>query len=196
MLNYISGTIEYVQSDAIIVDANGIGYEILVNNRFLSKIGSVGDKIKVYVYLAVKEDGAFLFGFIDRAERNMFLRLITISGIGPKLAISILGGISSEELSRCIANGDTKALSSIKGIGKKTAERIILELRDKIEEEIVTGVAASREFVSSGIKEEAESALISLGFSAKEAKNLVGKVDITGLTVEEIVMKSLRSEGK
>ena len=175
MLNYISGTIEYVQSDAVIVDANGIGYEISVNNRFLSKIGSVGDKIKVYVYLAVKEDGAFLFGFIDRAERNMFLRLITISGIGPKLAISILGGISSEELSRCIANGDTKALSSIKGIGKKTAERIILELRDKIEEEIVTGVVSGSESPAASVGRTVGRHLgASLGSSLGPAGSTIG----------------------
>ncbi len=195
MLNYISGILESVGSDSVIVETGGVGYEISVNARFLSKLEHEGQKIKVFVYLSVKEDGVSLFGFIDRAERNMFLRLITISGIGPKMALSVLGGISSDELSRCIANGDTKALSAIKGIGKKTAERIILELRDKIGEEITSsGTGAASQGCS--VKEEAEAALISLGFTAKEAKGLVDRVNPSGLSVEEIVMQSLKKEGK
>ena len=191
MLNYVSGILDSIDADSITIDANGIGYEISVSGRFLSKIGKVGDSVKVFVYLSVREDGISLFGFEDKAEKNMFLRLISISGIGPKLAISILGGISAGDLSVCIANADAKALSSIKGIGRKTAERIILELRDKITEEIVT-IQSNSTRGSNSVLEEAETALISLGFSAKEAKSLVSGVATAGLTVEEIVMKSLK----
>jgi len=193
MLNYISGVLDSVELNSIVVEAGGVGYEISVSQKLLSTIGKVGEKVRVYVYLSVKDDGAFLFGFCDKAERSMFLRLITISGIGPKLALSILSGISPLELSRCIANGDSKSLSSLKGIGKKTAERIILELRDKIEEEI----DSSKGFVSTSnqsIIEEAESALMALGFTLKEAKTLVGKVNVDGLSATQIVMQSLKKE--
>lgn len=192
MLDFIKGQLESTEKDSIVVESSSIGYRLYMSTKSLAKLGEVGKQVKVYCYLSVKEDGITLFGFADKAERNMFLRLITISGIGPKLAVAVLSGISTEELSFCIANADIKSLSSIKGVGKKTAERIILELRDKIGVEL--NEFSNMPKKNDSVAEEAVEALISLGFSQKEAQMFVSKVDTAGLTVEDVVYKSLKKD--
>ena len=133
MYAYIQGTVAEVGENTVVLDVGGVGYEL---NATASAVSScaVGAVRRLPAYLVVKEDEMSLYGFADMREKNMFLRLIAVSGIGPKLALSVLGGMSVRELSRNIASGNSAALSSIKGVGKRTAERIVVELKDKITE--------------------------------------------------------------
>ncbi|KAI4453661.1 queuine trna-ribosyltransferase [Holotrichia oblita] len=162
----------------IVVEASGVGYELTVSAFCLDKYAKTGEIYKIPVHLNVREDEMRLFGFKDNAEKNMFKKLITISGIGPKVAIAILSGIPLDELAISILNNDTKNLSKIKGIGKKTAERLVLELKDKFSEEYgQIDIAASCNVPVSRVNEDAIMALISLGLSKNEAINAIAKIN-------------------
>jgi len=189
MYSYLTGQITEINQNEVVLEVNGIGYELLVTNSALSNL-SVGQAVKIYTYLAVKEDGVSLYGFLDRQEKQMFLKLISVSGVGAKVAITMLSGLQADRLSNAIVSNDIALLSSIKGIGKKTAERIVLELKDKIVGEITL---APNTAVNSNIQSEAIAALMSLGLKPAEAANAVSKIkDIDRLSVEEIVVKALK----
>ncbi|MBR2967950.1 MAG: Holliday junction branch migration protein RuvA [Clostridia bacterium] len=190
MFNYIFGTVKELGVNTVVVEACGIGYEFTVS-RFCINTLKLEDKVKIYAYLSVREDVVSLFGFYSKEEKAMFLRLTSISGIGPKNAIVILSGLALNDLCIAIANGDAKALSGIKGIGKKTAERIVLELKDKLGDEF----AISSVEVPNGnidINEDAILALMALGFNKQESINAVKRVDVNGKSVEEIVRAALK----
>lgn len=188
MIGFITGTVVDVSENCILLECGGIGYEVNVSAYTVHDKGKTGENVRIYTYLAVKEDGISLYGFYSPAEKAMFMRLISISGIGPKLAISILSGISLDALSLAISTGDAKSLSKIKGVGKKTAERIALELKDKVMAEI-----GETDFVAAAPADnDAVIALMSMGFSKQEAAAALGKVNTEGLTVEQIVLAALK----
>ena len=177
-----------------------MGYEVYCSGGAFKKlvVGQVGE---LHTYLQVKEDGITLFGFADPKEKELFLKLITVSGVGPKMGISILASMSAEEFARAIATADVKTLSKVKGLGKKTAEKIVLELHGKISAAEVLG--ASGESVGAETaqptakatpqEEEAISALMGLGFTRTESAQAVKKAkDLGAKTVEEIIMKALQ----
>lgn len=181
----------------MIMECNGIGYEVAVSNTTLTKIRTGSPYICLYTYMSVREDGISLYGFYTKEEKNMFLKLITISGVGPKAALGILSGIEINDLMSAILSADIKRLSKVKGIGKKTAERIVLELREQID-------AESQELLDSITKEAAEepidkemadaiSALRGLGFTQAEATNAVKNAKPYATTAEELVARALRS---
>ena len=127
MYSYIKGKITEIGESYIVVEAGGIGYELSVSTNAMSEFASRDGEVKVYCYLSVREDGVSLFGFESKMEKSMFLKLVAVSGVGPKLALTVLGGMTTEQFAAAVIGSDIKALSKIKGVGKKTAERIALE---------------------------------------------------------------------
>lgn len=192
MLSYIKGKVTEAGENTLVVECGGLGYELLVS-RAAAAAAAIGSEVKLPVYLSVSETGVALYGFKDAAEKDMFLKLIGISGIGAKMAIGILSGMGVNDLIAAIARGDVKGLSGIKGIGKKTAERIALELRDKIGAEIADmgeKVGVTPDIVPD---EDAVLALMALGFNKNEAVSAVARVHGEGLTTEQIVFMALKA---
>lgn len=192
MFDYISGKKIKATAGKMVVDNSGIGYLFFVSDKCISAL-SGSDNVKIYTYLSVREDDVSLFGFYSEEERAMFEKLISISGIGPKVAIAVLSEISAGELAGKIISADTKALNKIKGVGKKTAERIVLELKDKVGKEFS---AEQSDEIAENFDEQANDAvmaLMTLGFTRKEAENKVAKVDKTGLSPEEVVFMALKN---
>ncbi len=192
MLSYIKGKVTEAGENTLVVECGGLGYELLVS-RGAASAAAVGSEVKLPVYLSVSETGVALYGFKDAAEKDMFLKLIGISGIGAKMAIGILSGMGVNDLIAAIARSDVKGLSGIKGIGKKTAERIALELRDKIGAEIADmgeKVGVTPDIVPD---EDAVLALMALGFNKNEAVSAVARVHGEGLTTEQIVFMALKA---
>ncbi len=191
MFEYLSGIVSDINGFNVIIDVNGVGYSLLCS---ASAVGSlkVGEKAKIYAYLAVREDDVSLYGFDSKAEKNIFLRLIEVSGIGAKGAIGILSSISADELALCIVNGDVKRLNSVKGIGKKTAERIVLELRDKLNLELKDSAVTDYVPVAE-VSDDALMALMSLGFNKNEAAKALANVD-KSLPVEEMIRLALKNK--
>ena len=133
MINFVTGEIVAKNENSVVLDYNGMGFEIFVSTTSLVSMGQIGDNARLFTYMNVKEDEISLFGFLTLEEKNMFLKLITVSGVGPKMALGILSGLSLSDLAVAIKGEDIKLLSTIKGLGKKTAERLVLELKDKID---------------------------------------------------------------
>ena len=186
MISYIRGIIDFVDSDKAIIDNHGIGY--------LEQLGQ-GEEIKIYTYLSVKEDAMQLFGFLSRDELDIFKKLIAVSGVGPKGAISIISTCSGDSLLMAIMSGDSKAISKAPGIGNKTAQKIIIELKDKIDlnEMIENEFKSSDIAIASGIKSDVVEALTSLGYPKTAAINAVKSVkNIEDMNVEAALKEALK----
>ncbi|MCL2796513.1 MAG: Holliday junction branch migration protein RuvA [Firmicutes bacterium] len=198
MFSYLKGIITELCESTVTLEAGGIGYELSASTQTLASY-RIGDEVKLYTYMAVREDGVNLFGFGAKTEKAMFLRLTDISGVGPKVAMAVLSGLSVKSLSEAVALGDTATLSRIRGIGKKTAERIVLELRDKIAEEFGGAIAVGGDPLGAPPRvgtaaSEAILALISLGFSKAEASASVARVaGAEGMGVEQIILLALKN---
>ena len=193
MISFLVGVIEEKRENLVVIDVNGVGFEVNVSNNTLVSLPFEGESAKIYTYLAVREDGISLFGFSSVEERNLFNKLITVSGVGPKLAITILSGLSLSDLTIAIAKEDTKLLSKIKGLGKKTAERLCLELKDKLD--VLTFGNEEASFDTNYDEDAVQMAtdtLISLGISKNEAYMLARANAANNATAEEIISKSLR----
>lgn len=179
MIDFITGKIIANKSTEIVLEANGIGYAIKVSLNTAQKLPQEGQSVTLKTYLHVTENRMQLFGFADEAERDLFLSLLGISGVGPKLALTLLSGLSVEQISRAIFSRDDKTLSSISGVGKKTAQRLIVELKDKIQQFAETEIPDSGAYVSpqlNTVESEAILALISLGYSRAQSERAVLKV--------------------
>ncbi len=195
MIGFIKGTIAETTEGAILLENNGIGYEIAVSNTTLTQI-SVKQPISLFTYLNVREDGLYLYGFATKEEKNMFLKLISISGVGPKVALGILSGIELNNLIIAIISSDTKTLSKIKGIGKKTAERIILELREGLDvDSSLLLEGCSDECLETMDKDamDAIGALRGLGIAQNEAVKAVRAAKAKASNIEELISIALRS---
>lgn len=174
MISFIKGTVEDIEEDKIVVETGNIGYNIFVPASVINKISRTGGEVKVYTYLSVREDAMVLFGFLTKDDLTLFKQLISVNGVGPKAGLNILSTYSAEELRIAILSGDSKAISKAPGIGAKTASKIILELKDKIDVSVAFGgddplEAQTGAFVDSGIKQDAMDALMVLGYSASSA---------------------------
>ena len=190
MYNYIKGVLAVAEENTVVVETGGVGYELCVSSATVQRLGKIGDACKVYCYLNVKEDEMSLYGFADPAEKEFFMQLINVSGIGCKMAISILSFGTMSDIIGAIAAADVAKLSKIKGIGKKTAERLVGELRDKIaphSESFITPVQ-----VVGNVNSEAVEALLSLGYTRQEALAAVARVEKTGMRTEDIVLAALK----
>ena len=192
MIGYIKGKVLSYTETTVLLENNGIGYEITCSASVYQAL--LAEKSgEVYTYLAVKEDGVSLYGFRTIEEKNMFLKLITVSGVGPKSGIAILSAIDISSLATMIATEDVKGLSKIKGLGKKTAERIILELREKVEASYYEGEKKTIATDNSQDDQDAIIALMSLGFTKAECVKVVKEAKDNGLkTIEEIIAYSIK----
>ncbi len=193
MINFIYGEIASKNENSVVLDHNGIGFEIFVSTSTLSLIGQIGEMARVFTYMNVKEDELSLYGFLSMEEKNMFLKIINVSGIGPKMALQILSGLSLSDLAVAIKNEDIKLLSTIKGLGKKTAERLALELKDKID---LIGFAVQDtlvEDVNVDMVDEAMQALIALGINKNEAYRLAKLNAVGAESTEDIIRKTFQN---
>lgn len=182
--------------DYVLLEVNGVGYEVVCSGAAFSRL-SGADEGEVYTWLQVREDGVTLFGFADMQEKELFLKLISVSGVGAKMAMGILSSMRPADVSAAIATADVKRLSAVKGLGKKTAERLILELHGKISaDELLGGAsqAAAPVALPSEEDDDAVSALMGLGFTKAESARAVAKAKQTGAeTVEQLIAAALRS---
>ncbi|MBC8599301.1 Holliday junction branch migration protein RuvA [Lachnospiraceae bacterium BX10] len=200
MISYIRGTLAEKNEDSAVVEAHGVGYQIFVPVPVLSELPPLGESVKIYTYFSVREDGMSLFGFLSRQDLAMFKQLIGINGIGPKSALGILSALRPDVLRMAVASGDAKTISRAPGVGPKTAQRIILDLKDKIRpEDVLAGgleesLAVPEEISGVGqAGKEAVEALTALGYSAAEAAGAVKKVKITEeMTAEDVLKGALR----
>lgn len=202
MISYIKGCLERIGEDFIIIDNQGIGYKICVSGSTIDKLPSCGEDVKIHTFMNVKEDGISLYGFYTTDELDLFNYLIGVSGVGPKGALSFLNTFEPSEIIMAILSEDIQTLSKVSGVGKKTAQRVILELKDKFknfdffksfsDENNNDGVKVEN-IKKSSAKLEAIEALSALGYSRSEAVKAVGEVYEDSLSVEQLLKKSLKA---
>ena len=192
MIGYIKGNLLSGENGTVILENNGIGYEIICSAGVYIKLLENGGG-EVYTYTSVKEDGIFLYGFSDLKEKNLFLKLISVSGVGPKMGITVLSNMSLAKITAAIAMSDVKTLSSIKGLGKKTAERIIVELREKMNEERIAEELSESPVFADSINDDALTALMGLGFTKSESVRVLKEAVSQGCVgVEESIAYALK----
>ena len=201
MVAYLRGRVLTTTAETMIVDVNGVGYEVYCSGAAFAK-AAVGGTAELYTHLQVKEDGITLFGFASPKEKEMFLRLISVPGVGPKLGIAVLSSMSGDDFAAAVATADVKRLSAVKGLGKKTAEKIVLELHGKISAaEVISagggelgGHAGGGEDRLSASDEDAVSALMGLGYNRADSVRAVRRAHDGGArSTEEVIMAALRS---
>lgn len=198
MIGRLRGTLAEKQPPHVIVDINGLGYELEVPMTTLYRLPSVGEPLTLHTHLVVREDAHLLYGFFEKRERELFRELIRLNGVGPKLALALMSGLEVDELVRCVQAQDTSVLVKIPGVGKKTAERLLVELKDRFKAwEVVPGYSPlaveprSAGAVSSA-EDDAVSALISLGYKPQEASRAVSAIKEDGLSSEDMIRRALK----
>lgn len=200
MISQLTGTLDSVEQNSITMDVNGVGYKVYVPASSISALPKIGETMKVYTHHVIREDANDLYGFLRKDERNLFSMLISVSGIGPKSAAAIMGGIKMEDLVIAITKGNVDVITRTPGIGLKTAQKLVIELKEKIAKaylisasDVVKGMPADSPLMS-----EAVSALMTLGYTAREAKEAIIKsgIDLGRASgVEEVIRKSLKGLG-
>jgi Holliday junction DNA helicase RuvA len=195
MIGQLRGIILEKQPPQLLLDVNGVGYEIDAPMNTFYQLPDVGQEVTLHTHFIVREDAHHLYGFYAREERALFRTLLKVNGVGPRLALTILSSLVPHEFVRIILNNDTASLVRVPGIGKKTAERLIVEIRDKVSTltESPTFSQAGKETVlSNQLSQDAVSALLALGYKPQEASRAVAKVDDGSLSSEEIIRRALR----
>ena len=197
MISYIRGELAAVEKEKVIVDVGGVGYGIYMPGQALAVLPQPGSEVKIHTYLNVREDAMQLFGFLTRDDLEIFKLVIGVSGIGPKGGLSILSKLSPDDLRYALLSGDVKAISAAPGIGKKTAEKLIIELKDKLDIEDVLNHAIESDRapdtdVSGGIQSEAVQALVALGYGSTESLRAVRQVELENASVEDVLKEALK----
>lgn len=195
MISFLRGNIVDSGENYLVVDVQGVGFEMTATMNAVFKFTALDGEVNIPTYLAVREDSMTLYGFADRTEKEMFLKLVSVSGVGPKVAVTVLSSISSTDLCVAIATSDVTALSKVKGLGKKTAEKIIVELREKvgkIDHGQIKGIQNNALNIDGQAVEDACVALQSLGLSSSDALKLVQKVAEPEMNAEDIIKKCLK----
>jgi Holliday junction DNA helicase RuvA len=194
MIGQIKGIIIAKQAPDLLIDVQGIGYEVLVSLGTFFDTPEIGGAVTLHTHFVVREDAQLLFGFITQEERTLFRKLIKVNGVGPKMALAILSGMSANEFAHAVHNNDLATLVKLPGVGKKTAERLVIEMRDKID------VAQLKESASGaigklvGIQKEAESALTALGYKPQDAAKMVSRVSDEEITsAEQLIRRALKN---
>ena len=193
MFAHISGIVAEKNVDSIVIDAGGIGFLLNVSAATLSSAPAVGEKFKLYTVFNVREDAMELCGFATREEKRMYERLRTVGGVGSKLALQALSTLSVRDLSLALVTGDTGVLCRVPGIGKKLAQRLVLELKDKVDDSQLASSSAAVQPKSSGMESEAIAALLALGFSAAEASKAVSAHAAEATSLDNLIYLSLKS---
>ena len=197
MIGRLSGVLIEKQAPDLLIDVNGVGYEVQAPLSSFLDIGAVGNKITLLTHLIVREDAQLLYGFSDKMQRTMFRTLIKVSGVGPKLALGILSSMDADTFARCIQNHEVTALTKLPGVGKKTAERLIVEMQDRLKEwQTQAPLWAAVEQTASAnrnhLLSEAEAALISLGYKPQEAAKMLSKMPEEIDSSEEMIRRALK----
>ena len=197
MISYIKGLLVETFEDTIVVEAGNIGYNIHVPLSLLERLPKVGNEVKVFTYFQVREDAMSLYGFLNRQDLDMFKQLIGVNGLGPKGALGVLSTLTPDSLRMAIISGDAKAISKAPGIGVKTAQRVILDLKDRVHIEDMLPHETETEALGGSLVgqtgKEAMEALVALGYSGSEAAKAVRQVEITDeMTVEDVLKASLK----
>lgn len=195
MISRLHGILLSKQPPQLLLDVNGVGYEIEAPMSTFYQLPATGDKVVLHTHLVVRDDAHLLYGFFAESERSMFRNLIRINGVGPKLALTILSGVSADEFTRCILDNDAGTLTSLPGVGKKTAERLIVELRDKLDSDAtLPGAATDNQAApASSPVSDAVNALIALGYKANEASRMVRAIDSKDMQTEDIIRTALQA---
>jgi holliday junction DNA helicase RuvA len=202
MIGRIRGTLLEKQAPELLVDVNGVGYEIQAPMTTIYKVPAIGGQVELYTHLIVREDAHLLYGFASLQERALFRALIKVNGVGPKLALTILSGMDVEAFVRCVRDNDAAGLVRLPGVGKKTAERLLVEMRDRLRDWHVDGLAVSGGSAQLPARAndhllDAESALIALGYKPQEATRMVAAVNKEPLTTsEELIRMALKNAVK
>ncbi|HLT04643.1 MAG TPA: Holliday junction branch migration protein RuvA [Pseudomonas sp.] len=198
MIGRLHGTLADKQPPFLLLDVSGVGYELEVPMTTLYRLPPVGESLTLHIHLVVREDAQLLYGFAEKRERELFRELIRLNGVGPKLALALMSGLEVDELVRCVQSQDTARLMKIPGVGKKTAERLLVELKDRFKAwEAIPGSAPvtlepSASVAVSSAESDAVSALIALGFKPQEASRAVAAVQEDGLSSEELIRRALK----
>ncbi len=207
MIGLIRGRLLEKQPPEIVIEAGGVGYEIQLPMTSFYQLPEVGSEALVYTHFVVREDAQLLFGFADKSERALFRELIKVNGVGPKLALTILSGMSASQFIQCVAHDDVSGLVRLPGVGKKTAERLVIEMRDRLKSLQEMGgesqhlgaleqpLSETTFVTGKDVKEDALSALIALGYKANQAAKLVNSVYRDGASSEDLIRDALRSMG-
>ena len=193
MFSFITGILEEKSNNIAVINCNGVGFEINVSETTIFELPNVGELATVYTYMAVREDAITLFGFASREEKNAFLKLINVSGIGGKMAIAILSAMPVNDLVSAIISENTKLLSSIKGLGKKTAERLVLELKNSFDDMQLSIIKGDISPIHSNAMEETIDTLIAMGLTRVDATNLVKTLVTQDATTETLIKKCLKN---
>jgi Holliday junction DNA helicase RuvA len=193
MIGRIHGDLINIDGNRLLVDVHGIGYELEVTAATLANV-VVGVELELYTHFSVREDAQILYGFANQAERDLFRVLFKVNGVGPKMAIGLLSGMGTNEFAHSIMAQNVAALVKLPGVGKKTAERLVVEMKDKVAQWVDTeSLMPGRTAEKTGFQNEAEKALVVLGYKPQEASRLVSSVFKASMTIEEIVKAALRS---
>lgn len=198
MYAYIKGELAEINTDHIVIEVGGIGYQVFVSLQTFDYLPSVGENLKIYTYLYLREDAMILYGFLTKDDLELFKLLISVSGIGPKGGLAILSTLEADDLRFAILSGDAKAISKAPGVGGKTAQRVILELKDKLSledafEAKTEHVQKNAAAVGGSVKNDAVMALTALGYSSTESLKAVSAVEITeDMDVEEVLKAALK----
>jgi len=198
MISFLSGTLIEKAAPFLTIDVNGVGYEVQASLNTFSVLPKKGEAIRLLTHFVVREDAQLLYGFADSAERQLFRTLIKVNGVGPKLALAILSGMDAASFSRCVLAGDVVALTRLPGVGKKTAERLIVEMKDRLREwhlETASLLGGDIDGQDAGISQsvmlsEAENALIALGYKPVEASKALAKLDLSAINSSESAIRA------
>jgi Holliday junction DNA helicase RuvA len=192
MIAFLQGIVFKVNSDSIYLDHDGMGFRVFMSTRDVAELVK-GDEVFVYTYLQVKEDDMSLYGFLSEDDMDLFKKLIGVSGVGPKIGLSVLSSYTVSDINFAILSDDDKTLSKVSGLGAKTAKKIILELKDKIDMEEAVEINNNDEGISSSAKNDATLALTSLGYSSSDALKAMSKIEnVKELSTEEIIKEALK----
>ena len=201
MIGRIRGTLAHKQPPLILVEVGGVGYELQVPLTTFFQLPELGSEVSLVTHFVVREDAQLLYGFIEEGDRSLFRQLIKVTGVGPKLALTILSGMDAQSFARCVQRDDVSSLVALPGVGRKTAERLLVEMRDKLEDWLVrvdiahaAGGANSVASRPADIVADAESALVTLGYKPQEAARMVAAINDEGVKdSEELLRRALRS---
>lgn len=197
MFAYIKGSLEVKSINYVVVENNGIGYKIYMSSKSIGTIGNIGEQVKVHIHYHVREDDISLYGFNSEEELRMFEILINVSGVGVKSALTMLSDITPSSFAIAVINDDVTRLTKVPGVGKKTAQRLILELKDKLKsEDIASEEIEVEEKKNNNTNNDAVVALQVLGYSKKEAETVLEKIDTNGLSIEETIKQALKYLGR
>lgn len=198
MIGFLRGVLREKQPPSLLLEVQGVGYEVDAPMTTFYDLPAVGETVTLFTHLAVREDAHTLYGFSKLSDRSLFRTLIKVNGVGAKLALTILSGMDAGNFAACVQAGDTASLTRLPGVGKKTAERLVVEMRDRLKDweapgETAAGKASSAQPDVANPVEEAVSALIALGYKPQEASRMVRAVDTKDLATEQIIRSALQA---